>query len=234
MLDSGPAAATVDEARPFPAGSARQALLFDARPKIIPFETIAVRKGGTRLQPQRRKSRPGGQATAATAGNQPPLDLRAPAPRERSAVNDDAPVAPAAVRLHAATLDAIFLATGIVAAAVPFYLMGGRFVPSAKAVLPYAATIAALGFFYHLFWCVLGRESAGMRCLGLRVLTFDGHLPTWQQRVGRLVLTCLDVTAAGLGLVWALIDEEGLTWHDHLSKTFPAEYDPNPGTLRRR
>ena len=25
----------------------------------------------------------------------------------------------------------------------------------------------------------------------------------------------------GLGLVWALVDEENLTWHDHISKTFP-------------
>jgi hypothetical protein len=22
-------------------------------------------------------------------------------------------------------------------------------------------------------------------------------------------------------LVWALVDEESLTWHDHISKTFP-------------
>ncbi len=235
MLDSGTATATVDEARPFSGGSARQVLLFDARPKIIPFETIPVRKGGARRQtPHRRDSRAGAQAAAATAGNQPPLDLRAPAPRQRTAVSDDAPVAPAAVRLHAATLDAIFLTIGIAAAGIPFYLMGGRFVPSAKAILPYAATLAALGLFYHLFWCVLGRESAGMRCLGLRVLTFDGHPPTWQQRVGRLVLACFDVSAVGLGLVWALIDDEGLTWHDHLSKTFPTRYDPNPGTLRRR
>src|SRR6202041_3046551 len=27
--------------------------------------------------------------------------------------------------------------------------------------------------------------------------------------------------SGGLGLVWALVDEENLTWHDHISKTFP-------------
>ena len=149
-------------------------------------------------------------------------------------MNDDAPVASVSVRLHAATLDAIFLIIGIAAAAVPFYFMGGRFVPSAKAFLPYAVTITALGLFYHLFWCVLGRESAGMRCLGLRVLTFDGHSPTWGQRVARLVLACFDMIAIGVGLLWALIDDEGLTWHDHLSKTFLTEFDSHPGTLRRR
>ena len=27
--------------------------------------------------------------------------------------------------------------------------------------------------------------------------------------------------SAGLGLLWSLADEESLTWHDHMSKTFP-------------
>jgi len=31
----------------------------------------------------------------------------------------------------------------------------------------------------------------------------------------------LSLCSLGLGLVWALVDEESLTWHDHISKTFP-------------
>jgi hypothetical protein len=27
--------------------------------------------------------------------------------------------------------------------------------------------------------------------------------------------------AAGTGLIWALVDEDSLTWHDHISGTFP-------------
>jgi len=27
----------------------------------------------------------------------------------------------------------------------------------------------------------------------------------------------LSMASAGLGLVWALVDEENLTWHDHIS-----------------
>jgi hypothetical protein len=37
----------------------------------------------------------------------------------------------------------------------------------------------------------------------------------------------------GLGMFWALMDEEGLTWHDHMSRTFPTVQDPNPGSFRR-
>jgi hypothetical protein len=30
------------------------------------------------------------------------------------------------------------------------------------------------------------------------------------------------------------MDEEGLTWHDHMSHTFPTVHDPNPGTFHRK
>jgi uncharacterized RDD family membrane protein YckC len=214
---------------------ARQVPLFDERPKIIPFETITGRKRNVRRHSAvREETRAGTQAVQPAHAAQQPLDLRAPAPRQKTAVSDDVPVAKPGVRLHAAMLDTVFLTLGVAAAAVPFHLMGGQFVFTAKALLPYGATVAALAVFYHLFWCVLGRESAGMRSLGLRVLTFDGNPPSWRRRVVRFVLSCAGLVAVGIGPLWALIDEEGLTWHDHISKTFPTEYNPNPGTLRRR
>jgi hypothetical protein len=28
-----------------------------------------------------------------------------------------------------------------------------------------------------------------------------------------------------MGLIWALVDEDSLTWHDHISSTFPTLAD---------
>jgi hypothetical protein len=50
---------------------------------------------------------------------------------------------------------------------------------------------------------------------------FDGRRPDREQRGVRQVAGLLSLLSAGLGLVWALVDEEKLTWHDHISKTFP-------------
>jgi hypothetical protein len=66
------------------------------------------------------------------------------------------------------------------------------------------------------------------------VLTFDGQRPSRGQFIGRFVVACLSLAAAGIGLIWGLIDEEKLTWHDHISKTFPTAIDPNPGTFHRQ
>jgi uncharacterized RDD family membrane protein YckC len=226
---------TVDDQRSGTTGPPRQAPLFDDRPKIIPFESISRAKNRPRRQPvDRRAPRPNRQPPAVRPNAQAPLDLRSPAALERKAVSYDAPVAGPRIRLRAALLDALLLLAGIGAAGVAFHLMGGRFQWAGRAALPYACAGLALVLFYHLFWSVLGAESAGMRCLGLRVLTFDGHRPGWLRLTFRFGLLCLGTLAVGLGLLWALVDEEGLTMHDHISKTFPTDDDPNPSTLRRR
>jgi hypothetical protein len=45
--------------------------------------------------------------------------------------------------------------------------------------------------------------------------------PLASKRALRQMVSLLSLLSAGLGLVWALVDEENLTWHDHISKTFP-------------
>jgi hypothetical protein len=55
----------------------------------------------------------------------------------------------------------------------------------------------------------------------LQLVNFDGRRPERDQRLERLFASCLSVAAAFLGIIWALVDEECLTWHDHISKTFP-------------
>jgi uncharacterized RDD family membrane protein YckC len=75
--------------------------------------------------------------------------------------------------------------------------------------------------FYRLLWFFGNGDSPGMRFAGLRLVDFDGRTPTREQRLRRQLVSLLSVLSAGLGLAWALVDEENLTWHDHISKTFP-------------
>ncbi len=230
-----PAPGTVEEPRAAVSAPARQVPLFDDRPKIIPFESITRRKASARRSTAiRREARAATEAGTGTHNGQQPLDLRSPAPRQKTAVSDDVPVAAPSVRLHAAMLDGLFLGVGLGLVGGTFYAMGGRVAIATQSILPCGVTIAAVAMFYHLFWSVLGRETAGMSILGLRTLTFDGHPPTWRQRVARFLWAGLGIVAVGIGALWALIDDEGLTAHDHISKTFPTEHDPNPSTVRRR
>ena len=86
------------------------------------------------------------------------------------------------------------------------------------------AVACLIAFFYKFLWLLAEKDSPGMKWVNLRLVDFDNRPPTRSQRAWRLGGACLSVASAGLGLIWALADEEKLTWHDHLSKTFPTPW----------
>ncbi len=133
----------------------------------------------------------------------------------------DAPVALPAHRMIAAAFDfsMVLIALGLFLGV--FFLSGGMLMLS-KQNAPFLISVAALlGLFYRFLWVLGNGESPGMRFAGLRTVNFDGRSPDRDQRALRQVSSLLSFLSAGLGLVWALVDEENLTWHDHISKTFP-------------
>jgi uncharacterized RDD family membrane protein YckC len=133
----------------------------------------------------------------------------------------DAPVALPAHRMIAAAFDAsmVLIAVGLFLGI--FFLSGGVLLLS-KQNAPLLISVAALmALFYRFLWVLGNGETPGMRFAGLRLVNFDGRSPDRDQRAFRQLSSLLSFLSAGLGLVWALVDEENLTWHDHISKTFP-------------
>ncbi len=227
----------VEEDRTRPGKPLRQASLFATeRPKVIPFESAAAGRIARDRTVRTRRQQPS-QTQTGTAQRtvQQNLDFECrPRAQRQHAVCVEAPIAGPQIRLKAALADGVIMASGVALAALAFRLVGGSFILTKQTALFHAGAVAAMLLFYQLFWCVLGRETAGMRLFGLRLVTFDGSAPEWRLRVLRFWATCLGAVAAGMGLVWALVDEEQLTWQDHISKTFPMVHDPNPGTFHRK
>ena len=84
-----------------------------------------------------------------------------------------------------------------------------------------ALSFALISACYGLVFSVMGQETAGMHFTHLQLITFDGFPVDGRSRAIRVASTWLSFCYAGLGLIWALADEETLTWQDHISKTFP-------------
>jgi len=61
--------------------------------------------------------------------------------------------------------------------------------------------------------------------MGLEVRTLDGASPTATDSVLRAVGYLVSTSALMLGFVWALVDSDGLTWHDRMSGTCVTERD---------
>ncbi len=131
------------------------------------------------------------------------------------------PVATPMHRLVASSMDAamILLGFGLFVGAVE--LAGGSFGAGKSFWIAIASGLALVSMFYGLIWAIAGRETAGMHWTDLQLINFDGFPVEPRSRAARVASTWLSFCSGGLGLIWAVADEENLTWHDHISKTFP-------------
>ena len=201
-----------------------------AVPKVVPIPMLTPSRPPSRTEVPSRKARPAAQrAPRRDPASQQSLDFYADKGHPSSALGTevhaviycDAPVALPAHRMIAAAFDfsMVLIAVGLFLGV--FFLSGGMLLLS-KENAPFLISVAALlGIFYRFLWVLGNGETPGMRFAGLRLVNFDGRSPDRDQRAFRQVSSLLSFLSAGLGLVWALVDEENLTWHDHISKTFP-------------
>ncbi len=205
-------------------------------PRIIPFDSLttqaereSIRARAAELsrpaplkterieapRPRARKSRSADQRRLDFAGPEQALPL------PQSSIICDAPVAPVALRVQAAIVDGLIMALGCGFGVGLFKLLGGEISLDKHAAPFLVLAILTVPLFYKLLWTLAGRDTTGMRKAGLQLVDFDGNPPSQARRCQRLCGTLLSSLAAGIGMIWALVDEDGLTWHDHISSTFP-------------
>jgi uncharacterized RDD family membrane protein YckC len=157
--------------------------------------------------------------------SQRPLDLREKPgqiqARPDEALYCDARVAQPTHRAIAAALDGAFVLLGTAMFLLLAFFGGVDFGLIGNFILLPAAIAAVVIVLYRGLWCLVNRDTPGMRFAGLRLVDFDGRTPRRDRRIVRQFAGMLSLLSAGVGLVWALVDEESLTWHDHISKTFP-------------
>jgi uncharacterized RDD family membrane protein YckC len=142
----------------------------------------------------------------------------------------DQPVATPTHRLVASAIDGALILFGFGVLVSMFEVLGGSFGAGKMEWIGLAATLALVSMFYGLIWAIAGRETAGMHFTDLQLITFDGFQLDSRSRALRFASTWLSFCSGGLGLLWAVADEENLTWHDHISKTFPTIREV-PGTF---
>lgn len=205
-------------------------------PRVIPFDSLTtpaeresiraraadllrpepVKTGKVEVRPaRRRKSR---------SSHQGQLEFLTPEQglhRPQSSILCDAPVTPSALRVEAAAIDAVLMAIGCLFGIGMFAYAGGHFSLD-KHLLPFfAVALLTVPVFYKVLWTLAGQDTIGMKCAGIQLVDFDGNPPSLERRYQRLFGCFISFLAAGMGMIWSLVDEDSLTWHDHMSGTFP-------------
>ena len=128
--------------------------------------------------------------------------------------------APFGRRMMATMVDASLI-LGIVCGAA--YLVASNFdhLPG-KHASEICGAVAVLGFaaLYEWFFLTFAKVTPGMRYAQLSLCTFDGQMPTAVQIKERMKAMLISVLPVGLGMLWSIFDEDQMSWHDRLSKTY--------------
>lgn len=145
----------------------------------------------------------------------------------------DAQVATPMHRSVAAILDGamVFIGCGVFLGV--FQFLGGSVRLDRFDAIVAVCAVTLITMFYGMLFAICGRETAGQHWTELRLINFDGMRPDGPSRALRF-LGCWLSFACGIGMLWALLDEENLTWHDHMSKTFLTMRESDASFFRER
>ena len=146
--------------------------------------------------------------------------------RQETARNGLLPIASLAERGRAALLDFALLAFSYGAMVALFWALGGHISLDRIDLAVMGATLALFYAQYYALFTVFGGSTPGMMICGIRVVSFDGGVPSPKQMVWRSFGYLISAGTCLLGFLWALWDEEHLSWHDRISQTYltPVEH----------
>jgi uncharacterized RDD family membrane protein YckC len=149
-----------------------------------------------------------------------------PAPRSRHASPEAPPPTPAplADRAMAALVDAALSFAGFLVFVFVFTASTAHPPAGKPALAAAAAALLAVSIGYQWLFFRFAEGTPGMLYARVALCTLDDNNPSRRamcRRVGALLLSALPL---GLGLLWALFDEDSLGWHDRISGTYQRSY----------
>jgi uncharacterized RDD family membrane protein YckC len=136
-------------------------------------------------------------------------------------------IAPVSRRLMATMVDGCCIGTALVGfATVASYISGPELQAMSKPLLGAAVvvTFAVAALLYQLLFFSLNEATPGMRYARVALCTFADANPTRQQMRRRVGAQMLAVCPLGLGLLWVLLDDDRLGWHDRISRMYQRTY----------
>jgi uncharacterized RDD family membrane protein YckC len=147
-----------------------------------------------------------------------------PEPQGVLAQQSDLHLAPISRRFMAVVVDGVLIAAALLLPALMAIAKIAH--PPAAKIIELSAVSAFLlaALIYQTLFLTLAEATPGMKCARLSLCTFDGQIPTREQLHTRLGALLLSVVPVGLGVAWALFDDDHLCWHDRLSRTYLRKY----------
>jgi uncharacterized RDD family membrane protein YckC len=137
------------------------------------------------------------------------------------------------LRLMASIVDGCIIGSAFLAFTAVFAITVGKLAgapASAPRVTPQiaaitaAVTLLALTFFYQFLFFTFSEATPGMRYARIGLCTLSDDNPTRSAMRRRILATALAACPLGIGFLWAWFDDDGLGWHDRISRMYQRAY----------
>jgi uncharacterized RDD family membrane protein YckC len=140
---------------------------------------------------------------------------------EENRTDTDLPQCSASIpqRLLAGLVDSLILGTALAAFAAIFLRLNPARVPLSMLIAGVLAVSVWLWAAYQFLFVVYTGATPGLRVLRLRLVRFDGSPAGRRVRRWRVLASFLSACSLGLGYLWSMLDEDGLCWHDRITRT---------------
>jgi uncharacterized RDD family membrane protein YckC len=136
--------------------------------------------------------------------------------------------APLSRRVLAGAIDTVLVLSAFTGFAYIFVRMAAAMPPLQQAG---GASVMLAGLFwvaYQYLMLVYAGTTPGLKIAKLQLSRFDGSPAARSLRRWRVLGSVLSAVSLGLGYAWCFLDEDGLCWHDRITRTYMAPRLTNP------
>ena len=132
--------------------------------------------------------------------------------------------APLQLRAMSAMVDGILVAAAALAFVAAYARAGGAIPLGVPAALSILGILTVIHVLYQLLFFTFSDETPGMRYARIGLCTFSDENPTRKDMRRRIFAQFVAVCPLGLGLLWIVLDDDALGWHDRISRMYQRAY----------
>ena len=132
--------------------------------------------------------------------------------------------APLELRFMSSLVDGILVAGGALAFVAAYARAGGELLLGLPGLGAILGVLAVTHVLYQLLFFTFSDQTPGMRYARIGLCTFSDDNPTRAQMRRRILAQAIAVCPLGIGLLWVVLDDDGLGWHDRISRMYQRAY----------
>jgi len=149
-------------------------------------------------------------------------EVAKPEPERRPGVDMPLRSAPLGQRLLAGLIDGAFVCASVAIFGTAFDRIAGLALPILQIAEIVMGLLVVCWAAYQYLLVVYSGSTPGLCALGLQVQCFDGRPTSQKLRRARVLCSLLSAVSLGLGYAWHFLDEDGLCWHERVTRTHVA------------